>query len=156
MLDFARSIIYPSSVQRKLKAQNLSPHSVHKIATAFLLNFLIFVIFVGILGGTVKTLLDLKLLFTQNVEVVIKQALINILIIFALIEVLKTALSYVSEGRVRVTFIIDTVLIVMLNELMSHWFKGGSQTTFVTMGGIILLLIGVRVLAIFFSPDQND
>ena len=141
---------------RKLKAKNVSPRSIHKFITSFLLNFLIFVIFVGIFGGTVKTLLDLKSLFTQNVETVIKQSLINILIILALIEVLKTALSYVSEGRVRVTFIIDTVLIVMLNELMSHWFKGGTQTIFITIGGIIILLIGARILAIRYSPDQND
>lgn len=153
MLDFRVTIIYPSSVPKKLKAKNGSTHSVHQMVTSFLLNFLIFVIFVGIFGGTVKTLLDLKLLLTQNVETVIKQALINILIILALIEVLKTALGYVSEGRVRVTFVIDTVLIVMLNELMSHWFKGGPQATFVTIGGIILLLVGMRILAIRYSPD---
>lgn len=121
--------------------------------TSFLIGILIFVIFLSIAGGLIKTVIDLKGLLAQSVEAASRQVLINILIIFALIEVLRTALSYLSDRRVRVTFIIDTVLIVMLNEIMSFWFKGGNINSFIILMTSIIVLIGARIVAIRYSPD---
>lgn len=122
--------------------------------TSFLLGFLILVLCVGIFGGIIKTAFDLRLLFEKNVEVSLRQALINTLVIFALIELLRTALNYLQEGRVRVTFIIDTVLIIMLNEVMSFWFQGVKNiSAFLILILSIVVLMGARIMAIRYSPE---
>ena len=49
------------------------------------------------------------------------------MILLAVVEVFKTTVTYFSEGRVKVTFIVDTILVVMLTEIISLWFKEADQ-----------------------------
>ena len=75
-----------------------------------------------------------------------------ILTLLAVVEVLKTTLTYCSDGRVRVTFIVDTVLVVMLTEVISRWFTGGDWRQFAILGGILITLGLIRILAVRYSP----
>lgn len=120
------------------------------------LSLLIVTILAAITGGIVKTFLDLRLLFQSPVEVALRQVIIDTLIILAVVEVFKTTLTYFSEGRVKVTFIVDTILVVMLTEVIAQWFKGESLTHLAVLGGILLTLGAMRVLAVRFSPVQGD
>ncbi len=117
-----------------------------------LATLLISVVLVGFLLGIIKTFLDLQLLIKSTIEIGLKQMLLNVLILLAVIEVLKTGLSYITEGRVRVTFIVDTVLIVMLNEVIAFWFKG-EHSNYIPLVVVLFTLIIIRILAIKFSPD---
>ncbi len=138
--------------RKKVKKQNGS--LIYSRITSLLLGVLIIVLFLGIFGGIVKTFIDLKLLLSQNVEISLRQTLVNTLVIFALVELLRTALNYLAEGRVRVTFIIDTVLIIMLNEVISFWFRGNKNImSFAILLITILVLMGSRILAIRYSPE---
>jgi len=121
-----------------------------------LLNLLMAVILLAILGGIIKTFLGLQLLFENDVTYALSHILLDVLIILAMVEVLRTVNGYLADGRVRVTFIVDTVLIVMLNEGMSLWFKGADMTKIINLILIILCLIVVRILAIRFSPDEDE
>ena len=60
--------------------------------------------------------------------------------------------SYFSEGRVRVTFIVDTVLVVMLTEVISQWFTGGDWQKLGILALLLTTLGLVRVVAVRFSP----
>jgi len=72
--------------------------------------------------------------------------------LLAVVEVLRTTLTYCSDGRVRVTFIVDTVLVVMLTEIISRWFTGGEWHQFAILGGIVITLGFMRIVAIRYSP----
>lgn len=130
--------------------------SFFSISIPILLRFLIVVILIGFLGGIIKTFIDLRMLLYAGVEEALRQLLLNVMTLLAVIEVVKTVLSYLTDGRVRVTYIVDTVLIVMLNEIISIWFKGDTavQNVFALML-IVLTLIIVRFFAIRFSPDGD-
>jgi len=78
--------------------------------------------------------------------------LVDTLTLLAVVEVLKTTLTYCSDGRVRVTFIIDTVLVVMLTEVISRWFTGGEWHQFAILGGILITLGLMRIVAVRYSP----
>ena len=95
-----------------------------EMAIRFTLNLLIITILVGLVGGVVKTFMDLRLLLSTDLEVALRHIIVDTLTILAVVEVLKTTLTYCSDGRVRVTFIVDTVLVVMLTEIISRWFSG--------------------------------
>lgn len=120
------------------------------------LSLLILTILAALTGGVVKTFLDLRLLFHSPVEVALRQVIIDTLIILAVVEVFKTTLTYFSEGRVKVTFIVDTILVVMLTEVIAQWFKGEGLTHLAVLGGILLTLGAMRVLAVRFSPVQGE
>lgn len=120
------------------------------------LSLLILTILAALTGGIFKTFLDLRLLFTSPLEVALRQVIIDTLIILAVVEVFKTTLTYFSEGRVKVTFIVDTILVVMLTEVISEWFKGGTPAQLAVLGVILLTLGAMRVLAVRFSPVHAD
>ena len=122
--------------------------------TRFILSLLTLTILVGLAGGVVKTFLDLRLLLSADVEVALRQVLVDTLTLLAVVEVLKTTRAYCSDGRVRVTFIIDTVLVVMLTEVISRWFSGGDWHQFAILGGILITLGLMRIVAVRYSPTQ--
>ena len=88
-----------------------------------ILSLLIVVILITIAWAVLNTLLELRAMFSNDIHNALKQVMINSLTILALLEVFRTALAYFSEGRVKVTYIIDTVLVVILTEVMVFWFK---------------------------------
>ena len=51
------------------------------------------------------------------------------------------------------TFIVDTILVVMLTEIISLWLRGGDWKSFALLLVVIGGLAGVRVLAVRFSPS---
>ncbi len=125
---------------------------VWEAGTRFILSLLTLTILIGLAGGVVKTFLDLRLLLSANVEVALRQVLVDTLTLLAVVEVLKTTLTYCSDGRVRVTFIVDTVLVVMLTEVISRWFTGGEWHQFAILGGILITLGLIRIVAVRYSP----
>lgn len=120
------------------------------------LSLLILTILLALTGGVIKTLLDLTLLLHNPVEVALRQIIIDTLILLAVVEVFKTTLTYFSEGRVKVTFIVDTILVVMLTEVISEWFKGVHVEQFAILGVVLLALAAIRVLAVRFSPTHGE
>ncbi len=120
------------------------------------LSLLILTILAALMGGVVKTFLDLRLLWDNPVEVALRHVIVDTLILLAVVEVFKTTLTYFTEGRVKVTFIVDTILVVMLTEVISQWFKGGAIPQLAVLGGILVTLAVIRVLAVRCSPTQGD
>jgi uncharacterized membrane protein (DUF373 family) len=116
------------------------------------LSLVMITLLLALTGGALKTFWDIRLLVDHPVEVVLRQVIINTLILLAIVEVFKTTLTYFSEGRVKVTFIVDTILVVMLTEVISQWFKGGDWQALTLLGGILLMLGAVRVMAVRWSP----
>ena len=136
----------------RITLTNYNITRVWEAGTRFILSLLTLTILLGLAGGVVKTFLDLRLLLSSDVEVALRQVLVDTLTLLAVVEVLKTTLAYCSDGRVRVTFIIDTVLVVMLTEVISRWFTGGEWHQFAILGGILLTLGLMRIVAVRYSP----
>jgi uncharacterized membrane protein (DUF373 family) len=120
------------------------------------LSLLILTILTALAGGVAMTFLDVGLLLRRPVEEALRQVLIDTLILLAVVEVFKTTLTYFSEGRVKVTFIVDTILVVMLTDVISEWFKGGDLAHMAALGGILLTLGAMRIVAVRCSPAHGD
>jgi len=116
------------------------------------LSLMIITLLAALAVGVIKTFFDLLRFADQPAEDVLRRVIIQMLILLALVEVFKTATTYFSEGRVKVTFIVDTILVVMLTEVLSHWFRGGDWRTLGALGGVLLTLGIVRVMVVRWSP----
>ncbi|HBR17191.1 MAG: hypothetical protein A3G39_09470 [Deltaproteobacteria bacterium RIFCSPLOWO2_12_FULL_43_16] len=119
-----------------------------------ILSLLIVIILITISWAVLKTLVGLKAIFSKEIHDALKQVMVNALTILALLEVFRTALAYFSEGRVKVTYIIDTVLVVILTEVMVFWFKDIEYSKILMVIALVLSLIVARILAIRFSPAK--
>jgi uncharacterized membrane protein (DUF373 family) len=117
------------------------------------LSLMLGLILVTLVAGTFAVALELRELLVRDVEEVLRRMLVGILLLLAVIEVFKTTLAYLTEGRVKVTFIVDTILVVMLTEIIALWLKGGTWTAFGLLLGVIAALAGLRVMTIRFSPS---
>ena len=116
------------------------------------LSLVILTLLAALAGGAVKTFLEIRFLIDHSAEVVLRQVIVNTLMLLALVEVFKTTVTYFREGRVKVTFIVDTILVVMLTEVISQWFKGGDWQPLAVLCGVLLILGIVRVMAVRWSP----
>ena len=120
------------------------------------LSVLIFTILVALMGGVIKVFVDLRSVFYMPLEQVLRQVIVASLLLLAVVEVFKTTLAYLTEGRVKVTFIVDTILVVMLTEVISQWFKNEDPLRLAALGGILLVLGMMRILAVRWSPARTD
>ena len=84
-----------------------------------------------------------------------ERAIIDALIMLALLEVIRTLQAYLKLGRVRVTFILDTALVVLIGELMGLWFKEYAPEKVLLGLGVIVTLVVLRVATASFSPERG-
>jgi uncharacterized membrane protein (DUF373 family) len=121
-----------------------------------LLNILLVVIIAALVIGVYKSGYDLFHSLNQPLEYILQHILLDTVFIAALVELSITILGYLKDGRVHVRYIIDTIFIIMLNEVVSLWFK---KPTFAQVGGICLtiaVLALVRISVVRFDFKNND
>ncbi len=120
------------------------------------LSLLIMTILLGLAGGVFRIFLNLQTLLSHPIEQAMRHLIVDTLMILAIVEVFKTTLTYFSEGRVKVTFIVDTILVVMLTEIISKWFSEAPTSQWMTLGGILIVLGIIRIVAVQWSPTKTE
>jgi uncharacterized membrane protein (DUF373 family) len=83
-----------------------------------------------------------------------EQAVLSGLLLLALLEVIRTLQAYLALGRVRVTFIIDTALVMLIGELMGLWFREYAPQKVLLALAVIITLAALRILTARYSPDD--
>lgn len=126
-----------------------------EISARALLSLLITAILVAILAGIVWTFYDIRLVFSPDFHGAFRTILVDVLTVLAIVEILRTALAYFSEGRVKVTYIIDTVLVTVLTEVMAFWYREMSWEKIAMVIALVLSLAAVRIIAVRFSPRSR-
>lgn len=119
-----------------------------------LLSLLIMAILCAILVGIGFTFYDLRLVLRAEFQDFFRKILVDSLTVLAMVEVLRTALAYFSEGRVKVTYIIDTVIVTVLTEVMAFWYQEMEWQQIGMVIALVLSLAGVRIVAVRYSPRR--
>lgn len=104
-------------------------------------------------AGVIVLVLNLGKVLTSGWASVAERAIIDTLIMLALLEVIRTLQSYLKLGRVRVTFILDTALVVLIGELMGLWFREYAPEKVLLGLGVIVALVVLRIVTARFSPE---
>ena len=125
-----------------------------EMSARVVLSFLIVAILVTILAGIGCTFYDLRLIFQQSFQSAFKTIMVDMLTVLAIVEVLRTALAYFSEGRVMVSYIIDTVIVTILTEVMAFWYKEMEWEEVAMIILLVLSLACIRIIAVRFSPRR--
>jgi uncharacterized membrane protein (DUF373 family) len=126
-----------------------------ELAAKAVISLVVVAIFVTILAGTAYTVYDFRLIFSKPFHEVFRTILIDILTVLAIMEILRTALAYYSYGRVKVTYIIDAVLVTTLTEILAFWYRDIELQKLFMALALVLSLAFVRIIAIRFSPMKE-
>ncbi|MFK5985261.1 MAG: phosphate-starvation-inducible PsiE family protein [Pseudomonadota bacterium] len=90
--------------------------------------------------------------WSHGAEVMIK----DIVIILATLELIRVFQAYLLMGRVKLTFILDVALVVLIGELISLWYSQYTISEVFMSTFVISVLVVLRIITIRFSPDCND
>lgn len=120
-----------------------------------LTSLLILVLCAWMLVGGINMVWALGNAFGSGWASAAEHAIINALILLALLEVIRTLQAYLKLGRVRVTFILDTALVVLISELMGLWFREYSPEKVLLGLGVIVVLVILRIVTVRFSPEAS-
>jgi uncharacterized membrane protein (DUF373 family) len=123
-----------------------------------LLKFMVPLVIVALLLGIARILLDLRVVFTSpTIASGFDLMITNILSMFVVIELLKSVLEYFEHHRIKLTFITDAALVFVLREIMIGLFQQKMNAReILALSALILVIGGVRTLAVVFSPDRAE
>jgi uncharacterized membrane protein (DUF373 family) len=107
------------------------------------------------LGHLATGLTDLAAGRDGTTEAIFRTFLVDVLTVLAMIEVYRTAMAYFTEGRVKVTYIIDTVLVAVLTEVLAFWYRDVEIERMLMLVVLVMVLMALRILAIRFSPYRR-
>lgn len=133
-----------------------SPERGFELAARGILSLLIVALLAAALAGVVGILLDLRLFLTGEPHRAFKAVLADSLTVLVIVEVYRTAMAYFAEGRVKVTYIIDAVLVALLGEILAFWFREMEVQRLAMFLALVVSLGLLRVLAIHFSPNRIE
>lgn len=98
---------------------------------------------------------DLPEISASSEREIIKRFLSDAIGILALVEITKTVMDYLSVGRVRVSEVIDTVLILTLKDVILIWLDEPKFSKVASLALMIAVLVAARSLAIQVSPSKK-
>lgn len=134
----------------------LFDHKWHSKIIGFLVGMLMIAIYLWIALGFFDLLFGLYHSLESGWASAAEHMIKNILIVFALLEFIRVLQSYLIVGRVRVTFIIDVALVVLIGELIGFWYRKIIVNEVVLGVIVISLLVILRIVTSKYSPECNE
>jgi len=123
-----------------------------------LIKFMIPLVIVALVLGLARIVLDLRVVFSSpTIAAGFDLMITNILSMFVVIELLRSILEYFELHRLRITFITDAALVFVLREIMIGLFEHTFDARdIISLAVLILVIGGVRTLAVVFSPERTQ
>ncbi len=141
------------------KTQNPSLHSFilstnfYGLMVRILIGMLMICMSLWLVTGIFNLLQHLILAVTGDWGHEAEKIIIDVVIILAILELVRTIQSYLELGRVKVTLILDAALVVLIGELISLWYKDYTTTEVLLSMGVITMLTLLRIITVKFSPE---
>jgi uncharacterized membrane protein (DUF373 family) len=122
-----------------------------------LIKMMIPLVIIALMMGTARIILDLRVVFASpTITAGFDLMVTNILSMFVIIELLRSIVDYFELHRLRITFIIDAVIVFVLREIMIGLYEHSLDSTeIIALALLILVIGGLRTLAILFSPQKE-
>ncbi|MCX7793834.1 MAG: phosphate-starvation-inducible PsiE family protein [Thermodesulfovibrionales bacterium] len=131
---------------------------IFKKVTDIIIKLLIPLVILTLMIGIARVYLDLKVVFkSEQISKGFDIMVTNILTMFIVIELLRSIIDYFEVHRLKITFIVDAVMVFILREIMIGLYhhNTGAQEI-IALAVLLLVLGGIRVLAVIYSPDRKE
>ena len=120
-----------------------------------ILNALLVLLCVALVVGIAKSGYDLYNSLSKPLTEILEKVLVDTVFIVAILEIAITILGYLKDGRVHVRYIVDTILIIMVNEIVVLWFHQPDLQEMIGISVVVLTLALVRISVTKFAPRDD-
>jgi len=123
-----------------------------------IIKLMIPLVILALMMGIARIFIDLKVVFkSQTIALGFDIMITNILSMFIVIELLRSIIEYFEIHRLRMTFIVDAAIVFILREVMIGIYQHKMEAVEIASLAMLLLVLGgIRVLAIVYSPDKRE
>jgi uncharacterized membrane protein (DUF373 family) len=128
----------------------------HARAIQSIVGVLMLSLYLWIAAGIIGLIINLQHIVKLGWASVAEHIIIDVVLILAILELIRILQSYLALGRVKVTFILDVALVVLIGELIGLWYKEYTLTEVGLHIAVIAMLTLLRIVSIRFSPDAVD
>ncbi len=128
----------------------------HSRIIGFFIGILMIAIYLWMASGFINLLVGLYHSYPDNWSHGAEGMIKNTVIILASLELIRVFQSYLLIGRVKVTFILDVALVVLIGELISLWYAEYNTIEVLLSIFVIAALIALRIMTTKFSPDCSE
>jgi uncharacterized membrane protein (DUF373 family) len=133
----------------------LSP-SFYSLMVRVLIGLLMMSLSLWLLGGLFSLVKHLWLAVMGEWGQEAEKIIIDVVIILAILELVRTLQSYLELGRVKLTLILDAALVVLIGELISLWYRDYTPREVLLSMGVITMLTLLRIVTVKFSPELGS
>jgi uncharacterized membrane protein (DUF373 family) len=128
----------------------------HALVVRAVAGTMMVVLYLWIIAGIVDLFLQLSPCLAGGWHGAAEQMITHTVTLLATFELIRTLQSYLKIGRVRVTFILDAALVVLIGELIALWYGEYKLPDVVTSLVVIVLLTLLRIITSRFSPGVTN
>ena len=122
-----------------------------------LIKMMIPLVILALMIGIARIVLDLRVVFgSPTIAAGFDLMVTNILSMFVIIELLRSIIEYFELHRLRITLISDAAIVFVVREVMIGLYQHSlASMDVIALAVLILILGGLRTLAIVFSPQKE-
>jgi len=131
-------------------------HEWHSRIIGFFIGLMMIAIYLWMGSGFINLLLNLYHSYPDNWSNGAENMIKDVVIILASFELIRVFKSYLLMGRVKVTFILDVALVVLIGELISLWYREYRMEEVILSMFVISALVVLRIITTKFSPDCSE
>lgn len=128
----------------------------HSHIISFIVGLLMLAIYIWMLTGFANLLFNLFHSYPDNWSHGAEKMIKDVVVILASLELIRVLQSYLLIGRVKVTFILDVALVVLIGELISFWYREFNIVEVISSVGVVTALIMLRIVTTKYSPDSHE
>ena len=129
---------------------------IFKKSTNFIIIITLYILLIALLIGVVQIILTIPQLLNSNgLDIVFYQIVTKSLNLFIVIEFFKTLHDYSKYERIKLTYIIDATILIVLREISVGLFTRDLDYMMILALSVLLTVMGaVRVMAVRYSPAE--
>jgi len=128
----------------------------HSKVIGAVVGLIMIALYLWLLSGVVMLLIKLYEVFLSGWLSGAEEMIKDTVIMLATLELIRTLQSYLLLGRVKVTFILDVTLVVLIGELISLWYRKYEATEVFLVLFVVATLVALRIITTKYSPASES
>ncbi len=126
-----------------------------KKITDSIVTITLYILLVALIAGMMRILFDISFVAVDSLEGGFRQIVASVLTLFIVIEFFKTFADYSKHERIKLTYITDATIIIIMREITVGLYSQSFGYQMLFALSILMLVLGVlRVLAVRYSPEK--
>ncbi|MDF1558500.1 MAG: phosphate-starvation-inducible PsiE family protein [ANME-2 cluster archaeon] len=131
---------------------------VFKKTTEWIIIVILYILLIALFLGAIRIILTIpSLLENEGLDVLFYQLVANSLTLFIVIEFFKTLQDFSKHERIKLTYVIDATILIVLREISVGLFTKELSYLMIGALSILLMVMGIiRVMAVRYSPKAEN